>query len=102
MLPGAPITDLATISRWAAGLLEAYHATTRLGALRFATTTGLEQTANSSYHNGSFQGIRVLSREYYGGGSSNEGACLKEYMKDATTPSTAVGFSPDNCNYDPR
>ena len=30
------------------------------------------------------------------------GACLKEYLEDATTASTAIGRQHDNCNYDPR
>jgi hypothetical protein len=85
---------------WAIKMLEAYHSSTGLGALRFATTSGLEQSANSTYFNGTYNGIRVLSREFYG--SADADICLNEYLEDATTPSTALGFSPDNCNYDPR
>ena len=99
-LTGAPITNLVSISAWATRVLDAYSSSSGLGALRFATTTGLEQSVNSTYFNGSFNGIRVLSREFYE--SADAGVCLKEYLEDATTPSTTLGFSPDNCNYDPR
>ena len=93
-----------------------------MGALRFATTTGLEQTVNSTYFNGTrgtYNGIRVLSREFYGSADAGDDVsepvvmrvylfyvpsdvCLKEYLEDATTASTALGYSDDNCNYDPR
>lgn len=76
---GAPVTDLATTSVWATKLLEDYHLSSRLGALRFATTTGLEQTTNSTYSNTTFNGIRVLSHVFYGGGissSENAGSCF--------------------------
>ena len=74
---GAPVTDLSNLNVWATVLFEDFQSSGCLGALRFATTSGLEQSYNSSYSNGSFAGIRILSREFYGGSSD---VCLKEYL----------------------
>ena len=74
---GAPITDLSNLNVWATDLFKDFQSSGCLGALRFATTSGLEQSYNSSYSNGSFAGIRILSREFYGGSSD---VCLKEYL----------------------
>ena len=76
-LSGAPVSDLTNISVWATNLLEDFQFSGHLGALRFATTSGLEQSVNSTFVNGSFAGIRILSREFYGGSSD---VCLTEYL----------------------
>ena len=55
-----------TTSAWAPELLQGYYQSARVGALRFATTAGLEQTTNVTYVNNTvFTGLRVLSREFY-------------------------------------
>ena len=76
-LSGAPVSDLTSTSVWATDLLEDFQFSGHLGALRFATTSGLEQSVNSTFVNGSFAGIRIISREFYGGSSD---VCLKEYL----------------------
>ena len=63
---GAMITDVANTSVWATDLLEGHYNSARLGALRFATTTGLEQSTNATHYSDSYNGLRVLSREFYG------------------------------------
>ena len=78
---GALVTDLGNTSAWATDLLAGHYRSARLGSLRFATTTGLEQTSNATYFNGSYDSLRVLSREFYGHADSPLGKCLKEYQK---------------------
>ena len=90
-------SELTRMSSWSAPLLRDFQSSAGLGALRFATTTGLEQSTNSTT-----KGIRVLAREFRGASGvassdSAEDACLTEYMADGITPS--VGENANAANW---
>ena len=95
-LTGSTTTTLAPLSIWATELIQDFYESSRLADLRYATTGGLERSAN-----GTSNGARVLSREFYGGGGgSTQTSCLRTYLQDGVTEDAAL--YPDDCHYDPR
>ena len=62
---GAPSSSLSSMVGWQAELMTDYYASSRLSMLRYATLSGLEQSVNATA-----DGVRVLSRNFYGGTSS--------------------------------
>ena len=78
------------MNAWTTQLMADYYLSTKLSMLRYGTTSGLEQSVNTTT-----DGIRVLSRNFYG---SADAACLRSYYTDGTTTDGTA----DNCHYDPR
>lgn len=91
---GAETSALAPTTVWSAEMLQDFYDSSRLSTLRFATTAGLERSANATV-----EGVRVLNREFYGSGATRR-ECMVTYMADGTTHDS-VNY-PDDCHYDPR
>ena len=87
---GAPASSLSSMNVWSTELMEDYYLSTKLSMLRYGTTSGLEQSVNTTT-----DGVRVLSRNFYG---SADTACLRSYYTDGTTTDGTA----DNCHSDPR
>ena len=86
---GAPTTDLHAMDEWMTRLLADYSSNAKLSTLRFGTSSGIEESVNSTS-----SGVCVLRRE-----RSSYSTCLKTYQSDGSTLNTSYA---DTCDYDSR